>query len=92
MSFRKSLGQTVNSFIRNFAPFGIFASLVSVFLAYQLVEWFSPDASGASTACWTIVGAISIYLVGFAAFAICVAILRPPKTVSDKHPADGREP
>ena len=83
MSFRKSLGQTVNSFIRNFAPWGIFASLVSAFLAYQLVGRISPDAGGGMIALWTIVGAIAIYLVGFVTLAIIVAILRPPNGNSE---------
>ena len=83
MSFRKSLGQTINSFIRNFVPWGIFASLVSAFLAYQLVGWMSPDAGGAVFALWTIVDAIAIYLVGFVALAIIVTIVRTPNANSE---------
>ena len=83
MSFRKSLGQTINSFTRSFAPWGILASLVSVFLAYQIVGWMSPDASGAMIALWTIVGAIAIYLVGFVALAIAVTIVRKPNANSE---------
>ena len=83
MSFRKSLGQTVNSFTRSFTPWGIFASLVSAFLAYQLVGWMSPEAGGAMIALWTIVGAIAIYLVGFVALAIIVTIVGTPNSNSE---------
>lgn len=83
MSFRKSLGQTVHSFIRNFAPWGIFASLVSAFLAYLLVGRIFPDAGTALSAIWIIVGAIAINLVGFVSLAILVTFLRPRNADSE---------
>lgn len=83
MSFRESLGQTINSFTRSFAPWGIVASLVSAFLAYQLVRWMSPDAGGAMIALWTIVGAIAIYLAGFVALAMIVTLAQTPNANSE---------
>ena len=83
MSFRKSLGQTITSFIRNFAPWGILASFVSAFIAYHFVGRMLPSAGGGMIALWTIVGAIAIYVVGFISLAIVVAILRPPNANSE---------
>ena len=91
MSFRKSLEQTVNSFIRNFAPWGIFASLVSAFIAFKLVGRIFPDASGAMSTVAIIVGAIAICLVGVVVLAILVALLRPPKADPESHPEQNND-
>jgi len=83
MEFRKSFRRTVNSFIRNIAPWGIYASLASAFVAYQLVSRIWPDLSAAMAAVWTIPVAVVIYLAGFLTLATAVAMLNAPNTHSD---------
>jgi hypothetical protein len=83
MEFRKAFGQTINSFIRNFAPWGIYASLASAFVAYQLISRIWPDLSSAMAAVWMIPVTVAIYLAGFLALATAVAIRNATNTHSD---------
>jgi hypothetical protein len=83
MEFSESFGRTVNSFIRNFAPWGIYAIFPIIAIAYWLAGRIWPDLSRAMAAVVMAPLAVAIYLVGFVGFATAVAIIKTSKDSSD---------
>ena len=83
MGFSELFGRTINSFIRNFAPWGIYAIFPITVIAYWLTGRIWPDLSKSMATVVMAPLAVAIYLVGFVGFATAVAIVKILKGSSD---------
>ena len=76
MTYAQSFSRTVSSFVDNFAPWGIFATLVIASITGRIVDSLWPDLSFGTSLLVSIVVAVVIYCPCFFALAAIVAFFR----------------